>query len=201
MRRPRLVSTSSRWVISETEFHTASPSGGALFLRIVMSKFPDFSQFCEAACLKVWGEPQLRTPKQLRWSNGDGYGARTYTIGKRVWYDHGAERGGSTLELLAYAKGLPNEKIRGRAVFDMWRALHELGVGADPPPPPKKKAPNGGGDKWPPILRTFPYHDETGALLFEVVRFDTTDPNKRFRPRRPDGKGGWIYDLEGVRKV
>jgi putative DNA primase/helicase len=165
-----------------------------------MTNLPDFSQFCEAACVKIWGEPQLRTPKQLRWSgnNGDnGYGARTYNVSKRTWYDHGAGRGGSTLELIAYSKGKPDEKLRGRAFIDMWKALVELDVGA---PSPKKKE-GGGGGKWPPILRTFPYHDENGALLFEIVRFDTTDKNKRFRPRRPDGKGGWIYDLEGVRPV
>jgi putative DNA primase/helicase len=163
-----------------------------------MSALPDFSQFCEAACIKIWGEPQLRTPKQLRWSGdkGDnGYGARTYNVSKRTWYDHGAGRGGSTLELIAYSKGKPDEKLRGRAFIDMWKALAELDVGA---PPPK---PKGGGGKWPPILRTFPYHDEASVLLFEVVRFDTTDPDERFRQRRPDGKGDWIWNLKGVRRV
>jgi predicted P-loop ATPase len=157
-----------------------------------MSNLPDFSQFCEAACIKLWGEPDKRTKKELRWTNGDAYGARTYTINKRAWYDHGAERGGSTLELLAYSKGLPNEKLRGRAFFDMWQALHDLGVGIDPPPSPKLK--------WP-VLATYPYHDEQSVLLFEVVRFDTSDPDARFKQRRPDGKGGWIWDLKGVRRV
>jgi putative DNA primase/helicase len=160
-----------------------------------MTDLPDFSQFCEAACIKIWGEPQLRTPKQLRWSGdkGDnGYGARTYNVSKHTWYDHGAERGGSTLELIAYSKGQPDEKLRGRAFLDMWKALAELGVGA-PAPKPKD-----GDGKGPPILRTFPYHDENNVLLFEVVRFDVTDPDARFKQRRPDGKGGWIWDLEGV---
>ena len=165
-----------------------------------MSKFPDFSQFCEAACIKIWGEPDLRTPRQFRWSgnNGDnGYGARTYDVRKHVWYDRGAERGGSTLELIAYSKGLPNEKLRGPAFYNMWQALHELGVGA-PAPAPKSK---GGGGKWPPILATYPYPDENNVVLFEVVRFDTTDPLARFKQRRPDGKGGWIWNTKGVRKV
>src|SRR5262249_26577618 len=39
------------------------------------------------------------------------------------------------------------------------------------------------------------------VLLFEVVRFDTEDRDERFRYRRPDGKGGWIWDLDGVRRV
>jgi hypothetical protein len=159
---------------------------------------PDFSQHCEAACIKLWGEPQLRTAKQLRWSGDDAYGSRTYNTSKRVWYDRGAQRGGSTLELIAYSKGLPDEKLEGRKFFDMWRALHELGVGIDPPPPARKI--NSGG-KWPPIRATYPYHDENNVLRFEVVRFDTDDRNMRFRPRRPDGKGGWLGNLEGVRLV
>jgi putative DNA primase/helicase len=162
-----------------------------------MNNLPDFSQFCEAACIKIWGEPDKRTKKELRWTNGDAYGARTYTINKHAWYDHGAERGGSTLELIAYSKGKPDEKLRGRAFIEMWQALHELGVGIDPPPKSKS---NGGGGKRQ-ILTTYPYHDEQSVLLSEVVRFDTTDPDERFSQRQPDGKGGWIWNTKGVRKV
>lgn len=39
----------------------------------------------------------------------------------------------------------------------------------------------------------YPYHDENGVLLYEVVRF----PGKRLRPRRPNGEWG----IEGVRRV
>ena len=41
------------------------------------------------------------------------------------------------------------------------------------------------------------YCDEHGNLLFQVVR----KPGKQFRQRRPDGKGGWIWDLKGVKRV
>jgi len=47
------------------------------------------------------------------------------------------------------------------------------------------------------IVATYPYRDERGELLFEVVRLEPKD----FRQRRPDGKGGWIWKLEGVRQV
>ena len=49
----------------------------------------------------------------------------------------------------------------------------------------------------PALVATYPYTDETGALLFEVVRFSPKD----FRQRRPDGKGGWIWSLGDVRRV
>src|SRR6516225_779255 len=45
--------------------------------------------------------------------------------------------------------------------------------------------------------RAYDYRDENGALLFQVVRF----AGKDFRQRRPDGKGGWLWNLNGVRRV
>lgn len=47
------------------------------------------------------------------------------------------------------------------------------------------------------IAATYDYFDEKGGLLFQTLRYDP----KRFRDRRPDGKGGWIWNLEKVRLV
>jgi hypothetical protein len=47
------------------------------------------------------------------------------------------------------------------------------------------------------IAATYSYRDERGELLYEVVRFQP----KTFRPRRPDGRGGWLWNLDGVRRV
>ena len=47
------------------------------------------------------------------------------------------------------------------------------------------------------IVATYPYQDEKGALLFEVVRYDP----KGFAVRRPNGRGDWIWNMEGVRRV
>ena len=43
----------------------------------------------------------------------------------------------------------------------------------------------------------YKYTDENGDVMFEVVRYVP----KTFRQRRPDGKGGYIYNMEGVRLV
>jgi hypothetical protein len=41
------------------------------------------------------------------------------------------------------------------------------------------------------------YLDETGQLLFQVVRYEP----KGFAQRRPDSGGGWIWNLKNVRRV
>ena len=57
---------------------------------------------------------------------------------------------------------------------------------------------NGAGPKTDRrIVTTYDYLDEQSALLFQAVRFDP----KEFRQRRPDGRGGWIFDLKGVRRI
>lgn len=55
-----------------------------------------------------------------------------------------------------------------------------------------------------PIIATYDYHDERGELLFQVTRHPVDLPppkNKTFRQRRPDGHGGWIDNVKGVRRV
>lgn len=47
------------------------------------------------------------------------------------------------------------------------------------------------------ILTAYDYRDENGELLYQVCRMNP----KGFFQRRPDGKGGWIKNLQGVRRV
>jgi len=63
----------------------------------------------------------------------------------------------------------------------------------------KKHRVNFGGYSIPPegMITTYPYRDEAGELLFEVLRLVP----KEFRQRRPNGRGGWTWDLEGTRRV
>jgi len=56
---------------------------------------------------------------------------------------------------------------------------------------------NGHGPADRRIIKTYPYVDEQGNLLYEVCRFEPKD----FRQRRPDGNGGWTWKLAGVRRV
>jgi hypothetical protein len=56
---------------------------------------------------------------------------------------------------------------------------------------------NGGTPPRAKIVATYDYVDEGGALLFQVCRFDPKD----FRQRRPDGNGGWVWSVKGLKPV
>lgn len=47
------------------------------------------------------------------------------------------------------------------------------------------------------IVATYDYFDAEGTMLYQAVRYSPKD----FRQRRPDGKGGWIWDMQGVQRV
>jgi hypothetical protein len=46
-------------------------------------------------------------------------------------------------------------------------------------------------------VAVYGYRDELGELLYQVVRFEPKD----FRQRRPDGHGGWVWSMKGIRRV
>ncbi len=47
------------------------------------------------------------------------------------------------------------------------------------------------------IIATYDYHAADDTLLYQTVRYEPKD----FRQRRPNGNGGWTWDLEGVQRV
>jgi len=47
------------------------------------------------------------------------------------------------------------------------------------------------------IIATYDYTDPEGNLLHQTVRYDPKD----FKQRRPDGNGGWIWNLEEIETV
>ena len=64
---------------------------------------------------------------------------------------------------------------------------------------------NGKGrpENWAPtrqsgkLAATYKYLDESGKLLFKVIRYEPKD----FRQCRPDGDGGWVWKLGDTRRV
>lgn len=47
------------------------------------------------------------------------------------------------------------------------------------------------------VVAVYPYCDESGTILYEGVRLEPKD----FRQRKPDGNGGYVWKLNGTRRV
>jgi len=125
------------------------------------------------------GEPngKLSSKVELRFGS---HGSMSVDLAKGTWFDHEAGEGGGVLDLLRVRRGLVNGA--GMA----W--LEERGHLA-----PKDQAKPGR----PRQVAAYAYTDADGAVLFEVCRFEP----KTFRQRRPDGRGGWHWDMQGVQRV
>ena len=119
---------------------------------------------------RFWGEPNPRhsSKKELRWGTN---GARTVDVPKGTWFDHEAGQGGGVLDFL-----------RRQRVGDPWEWLRERGYG---------NGSNGSTNSQHKIVASYDYTDEFGTPLFQVVRLAP----KTFRQRRPDGNGGWLWNL------
>jgi hypothetical protein len=46
----------------------------------------------------------------------------------------------------------------------------------------------------PKVVARYNYHDANGELVYQMLRFEP----KSFAVRRPDGQGGWLYNLDGI---
>lgn len=123
---------------------------------------------------ELLGEPnaKLSSRTELRFGT---HGSLSVDLEKGVWYDHEAEEGGGVLALVTRETGRQDGKA--------W--LVERGyLSADAP---RSESP----------AAVYDYCDENGEILFQVVR----KPGHVFLQRRPDGAGGWVWNVRGVRQV
>jgi KaiC/GvpD/RAD55 family RecA-like ATPase len=139
----------------------------------------DFPDLMEPIARRLLGEPNRTLSSKDEWRFGT-RGSLSIKVGgphKGTWADHEAGGGGGVLDLVARHHGSGREE-----------ALRWL----------KQEFPDfAGKPEGRGVVATYPYHDETGGLLFEVVRFEPKD----FRQRRPDGAGGHVWNLKDVRQV
>jgi len=97
-------------------------------------------------------------------------------IQKQVWHCNDCKIGGTVIDWLMREKSISAAE-----------AIQILGGGYNGANPPTRRQ----------IVATYDYTDEAGELLFQCVRYLP----KSFGQRQPDGNGGWMWNLEGVRRV
>src|SRR5689334_20237709 len=142
----------------------------------------DFAANIEAVARRLYGEPnqQHSTRTTLRFGTN---GSLAVEIGGEncgTYYDHENKVGGGTLDLIRHKLGLVN----GAALE--W--LDREGIRRAEPQHALQNR----------IVATYDYEDENCELLFQAVRYG---PKKTFKQRRPDGRGGWLWNIDGVRIV
>jgi putative DNA primase/helicase len=141
----------------------------------------DLTRHIDAIARRILGEPNknLSTRSQLRFGSNGSIAVEITGKGAGEWYDHEERVGGGPWKFLRLKGGLADADIPA------WLEC-ELGI-----------AQANGHDRSSSkqhIVKTYDYHDERGALLFQVVRMG---PKKTFFQRAPDGKGGWRRDKDG----
>lgn len=138
----------------------------------------DFAGTIESVARHLLGEPNkaLSSRSELRFG---GKGSLSVDLQKDTWYDHEVDEGGGVVDLVQ--RELPEE--------DPVEWLKREGY--------LEAKPN--GSQQPPIV--YQYFDGTRHLIYEVVRYELVDGSKKIRQRRPDGKGGHVWNLKGIRPL
>jgi 5S rRNA maturation endonuclease (ribonuclease M5) len=98
----------------------------------------------------------------------------TIDTAQGLWHCNDHEQGGTVIDWVMHERNI--------SAAD---AMLELGGGKNGQEPGGK------------IVCAYDYTDEAGKLLFQCVRYEPKD----FKQRRPDDNGGWIRNIQGVRRV
>jgi putative DNA primase/helicase len=148
---------------------------------IERSRSPDFAAAMLPVATEILGEPNklLSNDNERKWRTRGSFSVNR-EIG--VWSDFETGKGGGVLEFLQEYRGLDKES-----------ALEFLHSRDLLPTAVRSKR----------IAAHYDYVDEAGKLLFQVCRYETKDlqTKKTFRQRRPDGMGGWVWNINDVRRV
>jgi Protein of unknown function (DUF3987) len=140
----------------------------------------------EPTARALLGEPNARLskpPRELRWGNK---GSLSVDLQNGRWFDHERNVGGVVLDFI-------QDRVGGDRVGAVLWLID--GPAASKPTPVKSAEPVQAPA--PEIVKQYDYTDESGTLLFQAVRYEP----KTFKQRRPDGGGGWIWDLDNTRRV
>ncbi|MBB3176253.1 hypothetical protein FHW64_000636 [Variovorax sp. Sphag1AA] len=147
-------------------------------MRSLKSFHDEFAQFAGTVAKVLLGEPNTSLSKSTELRFGK-RGSMSVDLIKGTWFDNERGIGGGVLDLIVH-RGEADTKAQ--AVRWMEREGIKL---------PEES------EQQPRLVKTYPYLDEDGQVLFEVCRFHP----KTFKQRRPNGRGGCTWGVKGVRQV
>lgn len=136
----------------------------------------NLSAYIEMVARHYWGEPNPKPRgRKLRWGTHNG---REVDLRKGVWFDYELNKGGGVVDMVRHHEGAS------------LKPMHEIlqqnfGITRDVEERIRPK-------EW--LSKVYEYYDENGVLSYQVLRYEP----KRFIQRRPDDKGGWVWNMDGV---
>jgi len=141
----------------------------------------NLSAYIEQVARHYLGEPNAKLSKgtELRFGN---FGSMSVDLRKATFFNHETGVGGGLIDLVRLHEpvsmngGLPD--------------ILETKFGI-----PKQTQTKLQPSRF--LAKRYSYVNADGEVVFEVERYEP----KTFRQRRPDGKGGWLYNMDGVQAV
>lgn len=180
----------------------------------------DFASIIIDVAKHFWGEPnpKLSSKMELRWG---GQGSRAVFLdGPGNWKDFEADIGGGVIDLVMTERKCTKAEaitwlegenfIAKRDQSRSGASQRQEAVRAPVEPPEPESQPENKHEARLKPVKGYRYTDRDGNPLYEVIRFQFELPDgtfergkdgnlkKTFRQRRPDGRGGYIWNLDGI---
>src|SRR5210317_1349504 len=136
----------------------------------------NIASYIEQVARHYKGEPTSKRGVELRWGT---HGSFSVDLRKGTWFDHELNTGGGVIDLVRINEPASLNGGLSDVLQD------KFGI-----QPQQQKALTPA--KY--LAKQYDYYDSDGVLRYQVQRFEP----KTFRQRRPDDKGGWLYNLNDV---
>lgn len=135
--------------------------------------------------VKLIGSGNKRTAKCP--FHEDGSPSFSVDLAQGLWHCHAGCGGGSVIDLVARFDGTTAKDLLRQP--SKWKPPIEA-----PRQPARQSDPNA---PRPTIDKIYSYQNELGEEVYQAIRLNP----KSFRQRHSDGKGGWLWSMEGVNRV
>ena len=138
----------------------------------------NIAAYIEQIARHYWGEPKEKRGHELRWGT---HGSKSVDLRKGTWFDFEANEGGGVIDMVRV-----NEGAQLRSLPDILEKQFGIAKQVQQKIQPARY-----------MSKAYDYIDEHGECIYQVVRYEP----KTFRQRRPDGKGGWVWNIKDVTPV
>ena len=138
----------------------------------------NIAAYIEQVARYYWGEPKEKRGHELRWGT---HGSKSVDLRKGTWFDFEANEGGGVIDMVRV-----NEGAQLRSLPEIMEKQFGIARQVQQKIQPARY-----------MSKAYDYIDEHGECIYQVVRYEP----KTFRQRRPDGNGGWVWNIKDVTPV